>query len=123
MQLVNEWKRVVNDNIKPMRDISRFKSLLNDRGLEPPQIALGVHLMRGNRSITIGQFINSVESWLVEDPWEAELELATLLAHKTPTDYYIYKDLQQEEPRADTQQEYHEARKRLHNWVEVVLGA
>ena len=78
-------------------------------------------MYEGNRTITIPQFIRAHELWLDEDELRADIELATLITHKVPPDYYVWKDFQNEET-AYAYGKALEARSNLKEWADRILA-
>ena len=120
--LVKEWRKIVNDNIELVRDAFLLKRFMAEHSATPPQILLGMHENKGSRTLTIPQMLRAWEEWLVEDEWEAELELAVRISHNEPAAYFIYHDFADEDETADNYARFIEAKQVLSVWKERILG-
>ena len=119
--LVKEWRKLVNDNIELSRDAFLLKRFMAEHSATPPQMLLGMHQYRGNKTLTLPQFLRGWEEWLIEDEWEAELELAVRIAHIEPPAYFIYHDFADEDETADNYARFVEAKQLLSVWKERIL--
>lgn len=116
--LVKQWRRLVNDNVMFGRDAHLVKDFL--LLATPVQVLLGMYQYKDIRTVTIPQFLRQWESWLIEDEAWAEVELACYVARQTPPEYYIYKDLVNEQ-NSEAFFTSIEARLKLREWSEGVL--
>ena len=121
-ELVREWKRLVNDQTKAMRDASLIKRFMETHSAKPPQVMLGFYQYVGIKTISIPQFLQQWETWYFEDEWEAELELAVCITHNAPPEYYVYHDLKDDFDNADDYFHLNEARAALSKWKERILA-
>jgi hypothetical protein len=117
--LVKEWKRLVNQNIMMGRDSHMLKLRL--AYMTPVQLLLGIQQYRGNKTITIPQFLQDEEIWYEPDEIAAEIELATFISNSFPTAYWIWHDCMDAET-PDAFQAGFAARQELREWADRILG-
>lgn len=118
-ELLRRWNQIVNGNLASGRDGAMLKSKLQIYSSE--QILLGMYQKRGNRTISIPQFLADIDDWLEPDMERATIELACEMSGKTPTDYYIWRDMQGEES-AQAVKQGDEAYQRLLTWAYQVIS-
>lgn len=118
-QLVVHWKKIVNDNINMGRDAKMLKEFLEVA--TPVQILLGMYQFEDEHNVTIPMFIRTQNTWLELDPETADIELATLISRKIPPDYYVWKELRQEQD-ADSWYLYNQARIAIREWADRILS-
>lgn len=118
--LVKKWRTLVNSNVVMGRDAALLKKHLTD-GITPAQILYGMYQYEGERTVSIPQFLNQLEDWLLEPPQEAEIELAICISHTTPPEYFIWQDLKNEES-SYAYQQARDAHKKLQLWAGRILA-
>lgn len=107
--------------IKP-RDAHMLRVLMNERGIEPPQIVLGYYLFRDfTTKLDIPTFVATMERWLIRDKREAEAELYRLFAGKMPTGYLTYRDLHDGSSNARLEKEFVEAQNAMEADIATIL--
>ena len=117
--LVKKWRSLVNDNCMIGRDSALIKKQLTE-GVTPAQILFGMYQYEGERTITIPQFLVQQEDWLVEAD-EAEIELACCISHTTPPEYFLYKELKNEQE-SHLYQQARDAHRKVQIWAHKVLS-
>lgn len=117
--LLRRWRQIVNGNSSGGRDGALLKNFLVHTS--PVQVLLGMYRFRGQRTVSIHQFLNESEEWLEADLTLAKIELARCVANKTPTAYYVWMDNKDEES-AHAQQFTEAAWNDLVAWSDRILA-
>ena len=120
--LVKEWRRLVNNNASMARDASMIKSFTTSHGVTTAQILLAIHWHSNIPFITIPQFLRQMDNWLLEDEWEAELELAVCITHERPPAYFVYRDLRDDFANSDELRALYKAKQELTAWKDRILS-
>lgn len=118
-ELVRRWRALVNGNVSMVRDASIFKRALLT--MNSVQILLGMYQFENSRTISIPQFMRQQDAWLELDEAWADVRLAILLSHKTPSDYFLYMDCRDEETTQAYQQAI-KARESLQAWADRIIS-
>lgn len=113
--LVKKWRSLVNDSVMMGRDAALIKKQLTD-GITPAQILYGMYQYEGERTITIPQFLAQVEDWIIEPAADAEIELACCISHTTPPEYFLWKELKDEQD-SHLYQQAREAHRKVQQWA------
>jgi hypothetical protein len=77
---------------------------------------------KGERTVSIPQFLKQRDEWFVEDETEAMIELAVCVSETTHPSYWIWQDLRTEYPRPEWVRAYNEALKELKDWANRIIG-
>lgn len=93
--LVRRWRQIVNGNNNAGRDGALLKRFLEHTS--PIQVLLGMYQYRGQRTISIPQFLAASDEWLEHDITIARIELARCISNTTPPEWYIWMDNKDEE--------------------------
>lgn len=117
--LVKKWRSLVNDNVMMGRDAHLLKEALEI--YTPVQLLYGMYLMRTSKTVSIPQFLNHPNQWLMDDELDCSIELARLMTNTVPKEYWLYRDFKD----ADSAAEVHffEAAKTvLIDWADRILS-
>lgn len=93
--LVKQWKTLINQNVMMGRDSHLIKVKLEY--MTPAQILLGMYQYKGQRTVTIPQFLAEEEDWYIQDETEASIELAVCVSHTYPPAYWTWHDCRYEQ--------------------------
>lgn len=124
VDLVKEWRKRINQNAHLTRDAAFLKKFMEQEGAGPAQVMLGIIRAQavGSSTYTMMQFLRASETWLEEDEFTAEVELAARLTHHYPAAYQIWRDLKDEELNASTNAQLEFAKHELAVWKDKIVG-
>lgn len=117
--LLREWRKLVGENVLAGRDLKLFKDALVR--YTPAQLLFGFTQFRGVYSVTVPKFLDLTDEWLLKEESWAKIELAVEISQSTPKEYFIWRDLREEQD-AQSYIASQEARRWLLEWSERVLG-
>lgn len=119
LDLLKEWKKIVNSNALAGRDGHLFKEFLKQAS--PIQIVLGMYQHRNEKSLSVPTFLSNSGDWLVADENKALIELAICMIETAPSEYWIWCDYRDEES-AYAEEQTKKALGVLLSWARRIVG-
>lgn len=123
MELVAQYRRLVNGEVNMGRDSHNLRLLLDNDGLEPTQILLGFYRCKGHSTMTVPQILRIRDQWLVENIFENNILLAREIVGYTPPEWSTYWDLLDVGiESASLEQKWRSAKWELEQWADRILS-
>ena len=98
VDLVPLFKSVCGGNVVLGRDARLFRKFMDEEGVEPSQVLLGLYLSKNKSWSNPSIFLHAFEDWLERDQLIAEALLCSIMsAIKLPSCYWNYRDLWRED--------------------------
>lgn len=121
-ELVSQWRRIVNGDVMNGRDAHMLRKAMDENGWSPCQILLGFYTMAGRTTISIPIFLRHYDQWLVEEDFEAQINLAVQIAGYKPQHFWTYYDLLDTGIESATlRQKFNDAKWELQQWADRIL--